>query len=104
MKRGILLVAFGAGNARSADTLRRMQALTAERFRLPARWAFTSDTLRERLALARTKSDSVSRRCVACATSVIRMWPCSRFILFRGRNTPPCLTMFAWPRRKARCG
>ena len=75
MKRGILLVAFGAGNARSADTLRRMQALTAERFRLPARWAFTSDTLRER-----------------------------RFILFRGRNTPPCLTMFAWPRRKARCG
>ena len=59
MKRGILLVAFGAGNARSADTLRRMQALTAERFRLPARWAFTSDTLRERLALARTKSDSV---------------------------------------------
>lgn len=59
MKRGILLAAFGAGNPRSAATLRRVQALVAERFRLPARWAFTSDAMRERLALARTKSDSV---------------------------------------------
>lgn len=59
MKRGILLVAFGAGNACSAATLRHVQTLTAERFRLPTRWAFTSDTMRERLAVARTKSDSV---------------------------------------------
>lgn len=59
MKRGILLVAFGAGNAYSTATLRRVQELTAERFHLPTRWAFTSDTMRERLAEARTKSDSV---------------------------------------------
>ena len=59
MKRGILLVAFGAGNAYSSATLRHVQALAAERFHLPTRWAFTSDTMRERLAVARTKSDSV---------------------------------------------
>lgn len=59
MKRGILLVAFGAGNAQSAATLRRVQHRVEERFSLPVRWAFTSDTMRERLAQARTKSDSV---------------------------------------------
>ncbi|MCH5276243.1 MAG: sirohydrochlorin cobaltochelatase [Desulfovibrionaceae bacterium] len=59
MKHGILLVAFGAGNACGAATLRHMQALTEKRFRLPVRWAFTSGTMRERLAVARTKSDSV---------------------------------------------
>lgn len=59
MKRGILLVAFGSGNPQSAATLRRVQNRTEERFSLPVRWAFTSDTMRERLALARTKSDSV---------------------------------------------
>lgn len=59
MKRGILLVAFGAGNAYGSATLRHVQSLTAQRFHLPTRWAFTSDTMRERLAVARTKSDSV---------------------------------------------
>jgi sirohydrochlorin cobaltochelatase len=59
VKRGILLVAFGAGNALAAATLRRVQARAEQRFSLPARWAYTSETMRERLALARTKSDSV---------------------------------------------
>ncbi len=59
MKRGILLAAFGAGNEQSATTLRLVRAAVEERFGLPARWAFTSGPLRERLARARTKSDSV---------------------------------------------
>ena len=59
MKRGILLVAFGAGNIQSASTLRLVQRCAEERFQIPVRWAFTSESMRERLAQARTKSDSV---------------------------------------------
>lgn len=58
-KRGILLVAYGAGNPQSAATLRRVQEKVERRFDLPARWAYTSETLRARIAEARMKSDSV---------------------------------------------
>lgn len=58
-KRGVLLVAYGAGNPQSAAALRRVRAEAERRFVLPARWAYTSETLRERIALARMKSDSV---------------------------------------------
>ena len=59
MKRGILLVAYGCGNIRGASALRSVQAAAEARFRLPVRWAFTSETMRLRLASSRTKSDSV---------------------------------------------
>ncbi len=58
-KRGVLLVAYGAGNPQSAAALRRVQTAVQKRFDLPARWAYTSETLRERIAAARMKSDSV---------------------------------------------
>lgn len=58
-KRGVLLVAYGAGNPQSAAALRRVQTPVQKRFDLPARWAYTSETLRERIAAARMKSDSV---------------------------------------------
>ena len=59
MKRGVLLVAYGCGNVRGAAALRAVQAATEARFHLPVRWAFTSETMRMRLASSRTKSDSV---------------------------------------------
>lgn len=59
MKSGILLVAYGSGNLRGAATLRAVQAAAESRFGLPVRWAFTSETMRLRLARSRTKSDSV---------------------------------------------
>lgn len=59
MKRGVLLVAYGCGNIRGAAALRAVQAATEARFHLPVRWAFTSETMRLRLASSRTKSDSV---------------------------------------------
>lgn len=59
MKRGVLLVAYGCGNIRGAAALRAVQMATEARFRLPVRWAFTSETMRMRLASSRTKSDSV---------------------------------------------
>ena len=59
MKRGILLVAYGCGNIRGAAALRAVQTAAEARFRLPVRWAFTSETMRLRLASSRTKSDSV---------------------------------------------
>ena len=59
MKRGILLAAYGFGNIRGASALRAVQAAAEARFSLPVRWAFTSETMRMRLASSRTKSDSV---------------------------------------------
>lgn len=59
MKRGILLAAYGFGNIRGASALRAVQAAAEARFSLPVRWAFTSETMRMRLAGSRTKSDSV---------------------------------------------
>lgn len=58
-KTGILLVAFGPGTLQSEAALRRVQHKAESRFGLPVRLAFTSDLIRERLARARTKSDSV---------------------------------------------
>ena len=59
MKRGILLVAYGSGNMRGTAALRAVQAAAEARFRLPVRWAYTSEPMRLRLAKSRTKSDSV---------------------------------------------
>lgn len=59
MKRGILLVAYGSANLRGTTALKLVQARAEARFRLPVRWAFTSESMRLRLALSRTKSDSV---------------------------------------------
>jgi sirohydrochlorin cobaltochelatase len=59
MKRGILLVAYGAGNMRGTAALRAVQAAAEARFGLPVRWAYTSEPMRLRLARSRTKSDSV---------------------------------------------
>ncbi len=59
MKVGLLLVAYGASNYMGTDTLKSVQMLAEKRFGLPVRWAFTSETLRNRLARSRTKSDSV---------------------------------------------
>ncbi|WP_092153300.1 sirohydrochlorin cobaltochelatase [Desulfovibrio legallii] len=60
MKRAILLVAFGASSAQGQNALKGFDALVRQRYPgVPVRWAFTSLLLRERLALARQKSDSV---------------------------------------------
>ena len=59
MKCGILLVAYGSGNMRGTSALRAVQASAEARFRLPVRWAYTSEPMRLRLAKSRTKSDSV---------------------------------------------
>lgn len=59
MKCGILLVAYGSGNMLGTAALRSVQAAAEARFRLPVRWAYTSEPMRLRLARSRTKSDSV---------------------------------------------
>lgn len=62
MKKGILLAAFGAGNVQSESTLKLFDAEVRGRFPdIPVRWAFTSVLLRERLAAARKKTDSVRK-------------------------------------------
>ncbi|MDR1660271.1 MAG: sirohydrochlorin cobaltochelatase [Desulfovibrio sp.] len=59
MKRAILLAAFGASDAQGQNSLRNFDALARARFPgIPVRWAYTSVVLRERLVLARRKSDS----------------------------------------------
>lgn len=60
MKCAILLVAFGAAGRQAQEALRGVDAQVRTAFPgLPVRWAYTSHLLRERLALARQKSDSV---------------------------------------------
>ena len=60
MKRAILLVAFGASGRQAQEALRGFDAQVRAAFPgLPVRWAYTSHLLRERLAQARQKSDSV---------------------------------------------
>ncbi len=62
MKRGILLAAFGSGSSQGESTLRRFDEQVRRRFPdVPVRWAFTSMLMRERLACARKKSDSVHK-------------------------------------------
>ncbi len=62
MKQGILLAAFGSSNPQGENTLKAFDLAVRSRFDgLPLRWAFTSLLLRERLAAARIKRDSVTK-------------------------------------------
>lgn len=60
MRRAILLVAFGAATPQGRQALQGFDGMVRARFAgWSVRWAFTSPLLRERLARARQKSDSV---------------------------------------------
>lgn len=60
MRRAILLAAFGAATPQGRQALRAFDGMVRARFPgWSVRWAFTSPLLRERLARARQKSDSV---------------------------------------------
>lgn len=60
MKSAILLVAYGTNSAQGQSALSQFDARVRERFPdWPVRWAFSSHLLRERMARARRKSDSV---------------------------------------------
>ena len=62
MRRAILLAAFGAATLQGRQALRAFDAMVRARFAgWSVRWAFTSSRLRERLARARQKSDSVRK-------------------------------------------
>lgn len=58
-KTGILLVAYGSSHMQATFAVRSFQARLEKDFALPVRLAFTSETMRKRLAHAKTKSDSV---------------------------------------------
>lgn len=60
MRSAILLVAYGIGSDRGRHALRDFDILVRRRWpELPVRWAYTSCLLRQRMARARQKSDSV---------------------------------------------
>lgn len=60
MKSAILLVAYGIGSVQGRHALRGFDARARQRWPgTPVRWAYTSLLLRERMARARQKSDSV---------------------------------------------
>lgn len=60
MKKGILLVAFGANNLQAHQTLRLLDERVRSRFDgVNVRLAFTSELIRDRLAAQRVKRDSV---------------------------------------------
>lgn len=62
MKKAILLVAYGASNIMGRAGLRFFENICRGQFAdFPIRWAFSSLLLRERLARARQKSDSVPK-------------------------------------------
>lgn len=62
MKTGILLVAFGSSRQLAHLSLRQFDDKVRARFPgLPSRWAFTSGIIRERLADAGKKTDSVTK-------------------------------------------
>ena len=62
MTTGILLVAFGSSRQQAHLSLRSFDDKVRARFPgLPARWAFTSGIIRERLADAGMKTDSVAK-------------------------------------------
>lgn len=62
MQKAILLLAYGAGNSKARFALSHFEALCRLRFSAwPVRWAYTSCIVRERMALQRQKSDSVSK-------------------------------------------
>ena len=58
-KFGILVVAYGSSLFQGSSALRFFQSRMEQYFNVPVRLAFTSETMRKRLAHARTKSDSV---------------------------------------------
>lgn len=58
-KVGILIASYGSSTMQSSQAMRNLQVKLEEYFGVPVRLAFTSETLRKRLAHARTKSDSV---------------------------------------------
>lgn len=58
-KVGILVASYGSSTMQSSQAMRNLQAKLEGYFGVPVRIAFTSETLRKRLAHARTKSDSV---------------------------------------------
>lgn len=62
MKTGILLAAFGSGNPDAIRTLGRFEETVRSRFvDIPVRWAFTSMTIRHKLADKGKKTDSVHK-------------------------------------------
>lgn len=62
MKLAILLLTHGAGNAGARASLSAFEILCRERFPgVPVRWAYASDTLRERLARQKQKRDSLEK-------------------------------------------
>lgn len=62
MRKGILLVGYGASNPESREGLRSFETLCRDRFKnLPVRWAFTSPLVRQRMADHRQKGDSVNK-------------------------------------------
>lgn len=62
MKPGILLAAFGSGSRQGESALRLFETRVRACFPdVAVRWAFTSGLMRERLASARKKSDSVHK-------------------------------------------
>lgn len=62
MSRAILLVAFGAGTPQGRQALHAFDGMVRARFAgWSVRWAFTSPLMRERLARARQKTDSVRK-------------------------------------------
>ncbi|MDR3362444.1 MAG: sirohydrochlorin cobaltochelatase [Desulfovibrio sp.] len=67
MKKAILLVAFGVSSLQGQRALKCFDARARARFPgISVRWAFTSILLRERLASARLKSDSVRKALYKC--------------------------------------
>ncbi len=62
MKRGILLVAFGANTRQANETLSLVDERVQSAFPgTNVRWAFTSEIMRDRLAEQRVKTDSVRK-------------------------------------------
>ncbi len=62
IKTGILLALFGASSAQGITTLHAFEALVRQRCpNVAVRWAFTSTSLRKRLAHAKKKIDSVDK-------------------------------------------
>lgn len=62
MKTAILLAVYGAGTSQGRAGVQHFESLCRQRFPdYPLRWAFTSFRLRERIADARQKSDSVRK-------------------------------------------
>ncbi|MEI3477842.1 MAG: hypothetical protein V8Q84_00575 [Bilophila sp.] len=80
MKKDALLAAFGSGTFQGESTLNALTIQVRRTFPgVSVRWAFTSMLMRERLASARKKSDSVHKALRKMELSrSLRTWPYSR--------------------------